>query len=188
MSYSSVTIRMFFVSLQSETLTYYMERMKKLCFALLFAVVSLSASAQFEQSTGYLSASLTGLNLSYSSRERVHFGLNVTGGYFFEDSWMAYGVAGYNHRDQFDEFDLGAGARYYIVQNGLYLNMGLKYRYVNTPGMCKVNNFLLTPEVGYCFYLNHYLSIEPAVYYDLSLNHFSDYSTVGLKIGFGYYF
>ena len=41
---------------------------------------------------------------------------------------------------------------------------------------------------GYTFYLNHYLAVEPAVYYKMSTNDFSDGSTVGLKIGLGFYF
>ena len=129
--------------------------MKKIFFALLFAVVSMSASAQFERYTSYLNTSLTGLNLSYSKDQKVTFNVKM-----------------------------GVGARYYIVQNGLYLNMGLQYEHREP----KFNYVQLTPEVGYCFYLNHYVSIEPAVYYDLCLNKFSEGSTVGLKLGFGFYF
>ncbi len=133
--------------------------MKKSFLALLFAVVSLSASAQFERYTSYLNTSLTGLDLSYSKDQKVTFGLQATGGYFFEDSWMVYGRLG-------------------------YLNMGLQFEHREP----KFNYVQLTPEVGYCFYLNHFVSIEPAVYYDLCLNKFSDGSTVGLKVGFGFYF
>ena len=159
--------------------------MKKFFFALLFAVVSMSASAQFERYTSYLNTSLTGLNLSYSKDQKVTFGLQATGGYFFEDAWMVYGRFGYEHQyKSIDNVKMGVGARYYIVQNGLYLNMGLQYEHREP----KFNYVQLTPEVGYCFYLNHYVSIEPAVYYDLCLNKFSEGSTVGLKLGFGFYF
>ena len=41
-------------------------------------------------------------------------------------------------------------------------------------------------EVGYAFYINRSVTIEPAVYYDHSFKN-SDYSTVGLKVGIGIY-
>ena len=43
-------------------------------------------------------------------------------------------------------------------------------------------------EIGYAFYLNHYLTVEPSVYYKMSMHDFSDNSSVGLRIGLGYYF
>lgn len=162
--------------------------MKKMLIALLLAVVSLSAKAQFDAGTSYVSASLTGLNMSYNSKQKFNLGLDVIGGYFVEDSWMVLARGGYTHQHQYDKFNLGAGARYYIMQNGIYLGAGLNYQYINSPRTLKVHNLFANPEVGYCFYLNQHVSVEPAVYYDISLNHFSDYSTVGLRIGFGYYF
>lgn len=165
--------------------------MKKTILVLLMAVVSLGAKAQFEAGTQYISASLTGLSLTFNSQDKVSLGLNGTYGYFVEDAWMVYGQLAYNHKRYDDRFALGAGGRYYIQQNGLYMGLGLKYQYCNVknaPLLHRVNNIYLAPEVGYCFYLNQYVSIEPAVYYDCSMNHFSDFSTIGLKLGFGYYF
>lgn len=162
--------------------------MKKIFLALFLTVISLSASAQFEQYTSYFNTSMTALNMHFNSKEKFNLGLDATGGVFVQDAWMIYGRVGYDHRDSYDKFSLGAGGRYYIEQNGLYMNLGLKYQYINTPGYNKINNIFLTPEVGYCFYLNHYVSLEPAVYYDISMNHFSDFSSVGLRIGFGFYF
>lgn len=163
--------------------------MKKYLLAFFFAVLATSASAQFEKYTSYLNTSLTGLNLSYSKNSKVTFGLQATGGFFFEDAWMLYGRFGYDHQfvrngTDVNDVKLGAGVRYYIRQNGLYLNMGLQYEHRGVND----NYVQLTPEIGYCFYLNHHLSIEPAVYYDLCLNDFSGGSTVGLKLGFGFYF
>lgn len=158
--------------------------MKKALLTLLFAVVSMGAFAQFEQNTKYISTSLTGLNLSYNKATDFHLGLQATGGYFIQDGWMILGQLGYDHMKGHNDFTLGAASRYYMEQNGLYLNLGAKYQYMG-PG---INNVYLTPEVGYCFYVNHHLSIEPAVYYDLCVNNFSDYSTIGLKVGFGFYF
>lgn len=160
--------------------------MKKFFFALLFAAVSMSASAQFEQGTKYVSASVTEFGLNYSKFGGFCLGLEGTGGYFFADSWMVLGQFGWEHRPHTNVFDLGAGVRYYMIQNGIFFGGGLKYNHVGTQG--KNDNFFLTPEVGYCFYLNNHVSVEPALYCDMCLNHFKDFTKIGLKIGFGFYF
>lgn len=41
-------------------------------------------------------------------------------------------------------------------------------------------------EVGYAFFINRSVTIEPAIYYDQSIKS-SNYSTVGLKVGIGVY-
>lgn len=51
-----------------------------------------------------------------------------------------------------------------------------------------VHNIRIPIEIGYTFYLNHFLAIEPAVYSKMSLNHFSEGSEFGLKVGLGFYF
>lgn len=165
------------------------KRMKKIIFTLLLAVFSLGASAQFEQYTSYLNTSLTGLNLSYSKDQKVTFGMQATGGFFVVDDWMLYGRFGYNHQfvkngTDVNNVQIGAGTRYYIQQNGIYLGIGLQYEH-RAPNH---NYVQLTPEVGYCFFLNQHVTIEPAVYYDLCMNKFSEGSTVGLKVGFGFFF
>lgn len=165
--------------------------MKKIILSLLLLVSTLSASAQFSFETKYFNASMTGLDLSYGSDSRLNLGIEATGGYFFDDAWMLYGRFGYNHQhikgpgNDVNNLSVGAGVRYYILQNGLFLGAGAKFVHENRhPG----NFFDLTPEVGYCFYLNHNLSIEPVVYYDLCINQYSAGSKVGLRIGLGYYF
>ncbi|MBO7069494.1 MAG: outer membrane beta-barrel protein [Bacteroidaceae bacterium] len=164
--------------------------MKKSLLLLLFAVVSMSSYAQFEKGTKYVGASLTALNLSYSSGEKFGMGLEAVGGYFFADSWMLTGRLEYRHEwkaapaPDINSVALGAGARYYFVQNGIYLGAGFQYQHVAS----KVDYIQLPLEVGYCFYLNHYVSIEPAIYYNLCLNKFSDGSKVGFKLGLGFYF
>ena len=42
-------------------------------------------------------------------------------------------------------------------------------------------------EVGYAFFLSRTVTIEPAIYYVQSFKKHSDYSSVGLKVGFGIY-
>jgi hypothetical protein len=41
--------------------------------------------------------------------------------------------------------------------------------------------------VGYTFYLNDKVSIEPAVYADFGMNDFRNGTNAGLKIAFGLY-
>lgn len=48
-------------------------------------------------------------------------------------------------------------------------------------------DFALGAEAGYAFFLTRTVTIEPAVYYDLSFKD-SDWSKFGLKVGFGFYF
>lgn len=172
--------------------------------AILVAVFSVGAFAQFEKGTKYVNASLSGLNMSYSKGTRFNLGLNATAGYFLQDAWMLLGRAEYEYSYNSGDnhlISVGAAGRYYIRQNGLYIALGGKYEYrineFNYDGI-KENatlhtehgrgNIYVTPELGYCFYLNNFVSIEPSVYYDISLNHFSDYSRVGVRLGVGFYF
>lgn len=112
-----------------------------------------------------------------------------------------------------NDLQIGVGGRYYIEQNGIFLGVGLAYQHATnvtfsqhesiiggTPenGPVEIptvynyygnrNYVHLTPEVGYCFYVNNYLSIEPSVYCNLCLNRFSEGTEIGLKLGMGFYF
>lgn len=158
--------------------------MKKIMLSLLFMVMAVSANAQFDKGTKYVSASVTGLGLSYSSNEKFTMGVEATGGYFVEKAWMLYARFGYDHTRYTDNVQLGAGFRYCFTQNGIYIGTGLQYEHATV----NVNNLQFCPEVGYVFYVNKYIAIEPAVYYHMSLNDFSNGSKVGLKLGLGFYF
>lgn len=160
--------------------------MKKIFLALLLAATSLGASAQFEKGTKYVSASVSDFGLSYSKFEDFRLGLHALGGYFVANNWMVLGQIGWDHQTGLNVFDVGAAARYYMKQNGLYFGAGFKYGHVGPNEV--MNNIYFTPEVGYCFYLNNHVSIEPSVYCDMCMNHFKDFTKVGFKIGFGYYF
>lgn len=165
--------------------------MKKIILSLLLLISGLSASAQFEFDKKYVSASFSGLDMSYGSETKFTMGLDLTGGYFCDDDWMLYGRFGYRHQtiagegNDVNNLNVGAGVRYYITQNGLFLGCGAKYEHIHRH---HGNYFDLTPEVGYCFYLNRNLSIEPSVYYDLCVNRFTEGSKIGLRLGLGYYF
>lgn len=169
--------------------------MKRIFLAIIMAVVSMGAFAQFDKGTKYVNTSLSGLQMQYSKSSKFSLGLNASAGYFVADELALIGRAGYEHTfsgQKNNTFNLGAAARYYIRQNGLFLQGGLLYENNNTKAKSmdrvRVNNLFLTPEIGYCFYVNHFISIEPSIYYDLSLNHFSDYSRVGLRVAAGFYF
>ena len=163
--------------------------MKKIIVSLLFAVVSMGAFAQFEKGTKYANLSLTGFGLDYCKAGGFHLGISGAAGYFVADQWMVLGQLGWNHQDSANEFTLGAGGRYYLKDNGFFFGDGFRYGMISastdTP---TVHNFYMTPEVGYCFYLNDHVSIEPSVFVDMCFNHFKDYTKFGLKLSFGYYF
>lgn len=158
--------------------------MKKWTILMLLFVVAASASAQFEKRTKYIGASLSGLGLSYSSNERFRMGLDLEGGYFLGDCFLLKGNIGYEHTRYTDDVRVGVTARYYFSQNGIFMGAGAEYNHFT-----KNNNDVMIPvEVGYAFYLNHYLALEPSVYYKMSLHDFSGNSTVGLRVGLSYYF
>lgn len=161
---------------------------KKMFLSLTMALMCLTASAQFEAGKKYVNASMTSLGLGYNKNNGFMFGLNATGGYFIARDWMLLGRFGYNHpANQINELEIGVGGRYYIEQNGLSLGLALSYGHNSDHGI-KGNHGYLTPEVGYTFFLNQYVTIEPAVYYKMCFDDFANCSTVGLRIGVGFYF
>ena len=98
---------------------------------------------------------------------------------------MLVGQVEYNHsglEGVKDYFSVGAQARYYIEQNGLYLGGGVKLAHSGG-----YNDFMPGVEVGYAFFLGKSVTLEPAIYYDQSFKKHVDYSTVGLKLGIGIY-
>lgn len=159
--------------------------MKKLVLLALLTVATTSAFAQFEKGTKYVGASLTGLNMAINDRQHFSFGLDAKAGYFIKNYWMVEGTFGWHtSRTHLDRCQIGAKLRYAQVENGLYYACGLKYIHERK----SFNDLQLTPELGYCYYLNHYISVEPAIYYDMSFTDFSKKSEVGLKVGIGIYF
>lgn len=181
--------------------------MKKSIILLAAALLlTLSANAQFQQGKGYVGASLTGLNANYSGAGKFNFGAQATGGYLFLDNLMATASAGFDHfrrgDSKVDRVTGGAGVRYYIIQNGLYLGVNGKIIYekqqvkeydpeTGNAHWVKADktytDVLPGIEVGYAFFVNRSVTVEPAIYYDQSFKNHSDYSTIGLKVGVGVY-
>lgn len=163
-------------------------KMKHFLCTVLLLVSALGAQAQsstpFAQGTKYVGASVSGLGLSYSSNEKFRMGLDVNAGYFAADCLLLRASVGYDHTKAIDDVSVGAGVRYYFDQCGVFMGAGAEYDHF-TPS----NNDVMIPcEVGYSFFLNHNITLEPSVYYKMSLHDFSNNSTVGVKIGLGIYF
>lgn len=154
--------------------------MKKVLFLIVMLAVSIVSKAQFEEGKMYLNASLTNLNLKYNGSERLTFGLQGAGSYFIQDNIAITGLVGFEASKANTEFTVGAGARYHIVDNGLFMGAGVKLKLAEGN-----NDFLPGLEVGYTYFLNDRLVVEPALYYDQSLNSHKDFSTFGLRVGVG---
>jgi hypothetical protein len=161
--------------------------MKKKLFTMAAALLmAVTANAQFEKGKVYIGSSLTGLNIKYSGSEKFSFGVQAKGGYMIADNILLHGNVGYDHtgaEGASDVFSVGVGGRYYIEQNGIFLGVNCKYAHAGK----SYDDFIPGVEVGYCFFLNGTVSVEPALYYDQSFKSHSQYSTVGLKVGVGIY-
>ena len=164
--------------------------MKKFFVAIAMLAMTLAVSAQssdtpFEKGKIYVGAGFSGLNLNYNSNTKWNFDINARGGYFIEDNWMLLGEFMWGIRQKSDNsFKFGAGARYYIVQNGLYLGAGARYAHQGS----EYNDFVPNINVGYAYFLNHYVTIEPELYFDISTKSFKDYTGFGLRVSLGVYF
>ena len=159
---------------------------RKLVLLIAALLMTITASAQFEEGKVYANASLSGLNLSYNGNDKFNFGVEGKVGYLFMDNWMLLGEGSFVHSGNDDVPDyatIGAQCRYYIVQNGLYLGAGCKLLHANH----NYNDIVPGIELGYSFFISHTVTIEPSIYYDQSFKNHSDYSTIGLKVGFGIY-
>ena len=164
--------------------------MKKLLFTMLCGLMfSVAGQAQtdrlpFAKDKIYASAGLSNFDFNWNKNESWHMDLNAKCGYLFEDDWMITGTLGYDwHKKSDNTFTIGAGLRYYIKQNGLYL--GASANYLNSPSY---KDFMPSVQCGYAYFLNRTVTIEPEVYYNLSTKDFTGYSGFGIRIGLGIYF
>ncbi len=159
--------------------------MKKFIIAFVFLFFTVASSfAQFEKGKMYIGTSFDGLGVSYNGSSHFAFGLGANAGYMVKNNWLVLGNLGVDTYWKYAQVKVGVAGRYYFEQNGIYLQAAAKYEYYK--GSC--GTVALGPEIGYCHYLNGHLTIEPAIYADFSLNDFSKHTTVGLKIGLGWYF
>ncbi len=159
---------------------------KKLMAMVVALFAAVTANAQFEEGKVYVGGSLTGFNMKYTGSEKFSIGTQAQAGYFVADDLMLLGQFNYEHsgkKEIVDKFSVGVGGRYYIEQNGIYLGVNCKYVHAGK----KFNDIMPGVEVGYAYFLNNSVTVEPAIYYDQSFKNHKDFSTIGLKIGVGIY-
>lgn len=157
---------------------------KKLILVFIASMMSLASNAQFESGKKYIGASLSSLDMSYNGIDKGSFGLDAKGGYLFQDNWMVTAQIGYTKKYEVPAaISVAVGARYYIVQNGLYLGASMNYMHAGD----SYDDFLPGVQLGYAFFLSRTVTIEPEIYYNQSFKNHSDYSTIGLRIGMGVY-
>ncbi len=157
---------------------------RKLIAVFAALMVSMVANAQFEKGKIYAGASLSGFDVSCSGSGSGKYGLQAHGGYLVDDNMMITGLVGLARQNGVTDFSIGAGGRYYLVQNGIFFGVSLKY--VNESSV--YDDLMPGVQVGYAFFLNGKITIEPELYYDHALFNFKDYSTVGFRLGLGIYF
>lgn len=159
--------------------------MKKIAFMLVALAMSVAAHAQFEEGKVYVGTSLTGLDMHYNGDDKFNFGIDAKAGYFYKDDIMITAKLGYFHKGNpnANGITIGAGARYYFEQNGIFLGGGLNY----DGGPNGYSDLKPTIEAGYAFFINHYVTVEPGIYYEQSFLNHSRHSEIGLRLGIGLY-
>lgn len=158
--------------------------MKKFFVLLLAVAGALSANAQFEKGTWYSELNLNGLGMGYSHNDFA-IGFGGTAGYYLADSHMVAAGVGFNHAGAGDNRGyIKALYRYSFKSNGINLGGGLQYEHSGN----YMDYVQICPQVGYTFYLNHFLSLDPAIYSDICMNDIKYGTNFGLKIGIGFYY
>lgn len=173
--------------------------MKKLFLSAIALMMVMNINAQkylnstgtpFEEGKFYVGASLSGLGINYSKASEWSLGLQAKGGYLFLDNWMVLGVLSYINQSSGNAIttSIGAGARYYFDQIGLYAGVTAKYAHFKMSRFDESTSDF-RPEIyaGYAFFLSRHLTIEPELYYEHSFKD-TDYSGFGLRLGCGIYF
>jgi hypothetical protein len=172
--------------------------MKKVFMSMIALMMAMSVNAQkylndsgtpFGEGKFYVGASFSGLGVNYSKATDWTLGLQAKGGYLFLDNWMLVGVFDYVNRSNGSSIavNIGAGARYYFDQVGIYTGITAKYSHDKVSGVKGYDDFKPEIYAGYAFFLSHHVTIEPEIYYEHSF-HDTDYSGFGLRLGFGYFF
>lgn len=164
--------------------------MRKKIAMMLFCLLAVSTTkaqylndSPFTEGKYYASLSASGFDLSYHKGAEWHLNLSAKGGYIVADNLMLLGNFGYDNATyEHSAFVLGAGARYYVEDNGFY--GGLLLNYAHMEG---VDDFKPEVHVGYSYFLTGKLTVEPEVYYEQSFKD-NNYSGFGVRIGFGLYF
>ena len=156
---------------------------KKIVLFVTAVMMSLAAHAQFESGKLYVGASLSGFDLSYNGLTKGHIGVQGKVGYMVADNLLLTAQTAYEkYHDVPYTLSAAAGMRYYIQQNGIFLGASTVVKHGN-----EYDDFLPSVQVGYTFFINRMLTIEPELYYEQSFKNHSDYSQIGVRIGLGIY-
>ena len=142
--------------------------MKKCLMAAIGLMMAMSVNAQylndsktpFTQGKTYVGASLSSTDLSYNGLSKGHLGINGKVGYFFADNLLGTAQVAYE--------------KYKDVPYSIILG-------------AEFDDLLPSVQVGYSFFINRTVTIEPELYYEQSFKNHKDYSQVGLRIGIGIY-
>ncbi|KAA6301346.1 MAG: hypothetical protein EZS26_002543 [Candidatus Ordinivivax streblomastigis] len=165
--------------------------MRKILFTTCLLLISLGASAQFEKNSWVINPTITGMEYSYSDANKNHLGLSAQGGAFVMDDVALLLKLGGDWTKTINTYSVGVGGRYYFSNTGVYAGSELyltRWAYNNDKEQQgHKEEYGLTIDGGYAFFLNRTITIEPAVYYDLSFKD-SNLSKFGLKLGLGVYF
>ena len=157
--------------------------MKKIAMIVMALVMTVSANAQFEQGKADVGASLSSFDLSYSRLTEGSIALQGKVGYLLADNLMATAQLSYaKQKDVPAVMSVGAGGRYYIVQNGLYLGASALFKHSKG-----YDDLLPSVQVGYSFFVSRTVTVEPEIYYEQSFKNHADFSKIGLRIGIGVY-
>ncbi len=135
----------------------------------------------FGQGKFYVGASTSSFDIG-SKMSKFHIDLSAKCGYMLSDNILALGDLSYNYiKDSDGVFSVGAGLRYYIEQNGIFLGVGAKLA-----DMTNDLDFQPNVSLGYAFFLNRTVTIEPELYFNLSTKDVDD-SNYGFRLGLGIY-
>lgn len=167
--------------------------MKKIALLCCMLVAAVSAQAQFEKGKWIVNPSLSGLQLTHNTgADKTAFGLQAQGGTFVVDNLAVLVNLGVQwnatmNREiptEMDVYTAGAGLRYYFSRVGVYLGANFNVDRYDFGGDKDETKCAFGLEAGYAFFLSRNVTIEPAAYWKVN----DDWSTFGLKVGFGIYF
>ena len=160
--------------------------MKK-CYAslmvlFLLAFFGTNAYAQFEEGDRFINTQLTGLDIAKwdfsmegdpESSEFTQFGLNLSGGQYFQDEMAAVVTLGYlsvspDEGGSLSALSLTAGVRRHFGSN-LFVGGGLSLNSIKLEddygGTNDMKAYMIALEAGYAYFITDRIAIEPGLNY-----------------------
>ena len=153
----------------------------------LMLLLVMPAKAQFEKGKWIVNPQISGIDFTFSQAEKAHFGIDAQVGAFVVDNVALLVNAGMDFNKRYaNVFNLGVNGRYYFNKCGVFVGTGFnmdRWRWNSKEKDTDVNWRL---EAGYAFFLSKNVTLEPSVYYKLSMTDM-DFSEFGIKLGIGIY-